>query len=139
MLRIWGSWDNFNQGIPLHLTPENNGFITWIGLHSGLYHYYFEGARQESGRAFFFTFIDDTMPFTQIWNDQMKQFRDENFIRVETRDIILQPYQIIDVNIINNANVDQEYFQYEMSDLHHFKNINLKSGRNQRLEPDHQP
>eukprot|EP01083_Nonionella_stella_P015967 44651_1 len=115
MLRIWGSWDNFTQGIPMHVTPENNGFVTWIGLHSGLFHYYFEGARQENGRPYFFTFIDDQQPFTAIWKETLKQFRDENVVRIQTREVIMQPYKVIDVNVVNAGNADAEYFEYEIS------------------------
>lgn len=32
MLRIWGDWNDFSLGTPLHITPSNNGFVTWIGL-----------------------------------------------------------------------------------------------------------
>ena len=121
MLRVFGSWDDYMNGIPLHATPENSGFVTWIALHSGLYHYYFEGARQENNRAFFFTFIDDQEPYTSVWKEELGSFKDENFIRIKTRNVILQPYRILDVEIVNNGDPDMQYFQYKLTGFTRFQ------------------
>ena len=49
MMRIFGSWDYFMNGYPLHVDKRDNMFSIYLDLPSGFYYFYFEGA-QEMGR-----------------------------------------------------------------------------------------
>lgn len=95
-------------------------------MHSGIYYFYFEGARKELSRTFAFNFIDDQQPFTQIWDPDISNFRDMNVVRIKTRALIAQPYLKLDINDINNGDENAEMFQYSMSSFTKFQKYRVE-------------